>query len=54
MNQWYKKLRKDLKQSKYNLKKNGFYEGRIKHQIEALLYTLHLEEEELKKDNTNK
>ena len=51
MNIWYEKLNNDLKQSKYNLKKNGLYFGRIKREIEALLYTLHEEENEIKTDN---
>lgn len=53
MNIWYEKLQEDLKQSKHNLKKDGLYVGRIRHQVEALLYTLKLEEEDaddLKKD----
>ena len=54
MNIWYQKLNKDLKQSKYNLKKNGLYVGRVKFEMEALLYTLKLEKEySEKKDDKN-
>jgi hypothetical protein len=39
-NMWLKKLKKDLLQNKYNLKKVGLYNGLIKEGIENLLESL--------------
>ena len=49
MNWIYQKLQEDLKQSKYNLKKQGLYVGRIKKDIEDLLSVLKEEEKYQKK-----
>lgn len=48
MNWIYQKLEDDLLQSKYNLKKQGLYVGRVKHDIEDLLYVLKEEKENAK------
>jgi hypothetical protein len=39
-NMWLEKLKKDLLQNKYNLKKVGLYNGLIKEGIENLLESL--------------
>ncbi len=39
-NMWLVKLKKDLLQNKYNLKKSGLYFGFIKQNIENLLSSL--------------
>lgn len=48
MNWIYQKLEDDLLQSKFNLKKQGLYVGRVKHDIEDLLYVLKEEKENAK------
>lgn len=40
VNMWLEKLKKDLKQNKYNLKKVGLYNGLLEEGIENLLISL--------------
>ena len=50
MNWIYQKLQEDLKQSKYNLKKQGLYVGRIKKDIEDLMRRMDAGEPEMQID----
>ena len=55
MNWMLEKLQEDLKQSKYNLNKQGLYVGRIKKNVEDLLQVLKEEEQNSKEiENKNK
>jgi len=44
----YEKLKKDLLQSRYNLRKSGLFDGEIKDEVNRLLHHLNEIEKELK------